>query len=124
MPFRLTLSEDLSDRLCIQASASGCASAEVFLANLLDVVEPAAAKAAADVRRRRRAERDQIMAEAAEKAATDGWEEWPEIEEPDPTRTDCGGIPVAEACEGAGKTIPESSGEEAGKKPTDVRAAA
>ena len=79
MSARLTLSEELTDRLQAQADVVGHATVESLLTSLLDRIEPANAAAARRLRRERTAERDRVLAEAA--AA--GWEDWPEIEDPD-----------------------------------------
>ena len=130
MSRRLTLSEELTDRLSAQADICGHATVESLLVGILDEIEPADAAEARRLRRERTEERDRVLAEA--EAA--GWEEHPEIEEPDPSRTGRAGIPVAEVFErlqrkyGPAPEAPPADIDPAGSKvsgePADALAAA
>ena len=78
MSHRLTLSEDLTDRLCAQADHAGHATVEALLTSLLDEIEPPDAAELRRLRRERTRERDEALAAAT--AA--GYEDWPEVGEP------------------------------------------
>ena len=89
MPRRLTLSEELTDRLLAQADHAGHGTVESLLASLLDGVEPPDAAEVRRLRRERTRERDRVL--AAAKAA--GWDDWPEVGESDPVAAGAAGEP-------------------------------